>query len=212
FDQPQPPSTAKTELWFAQQWNYRYTYEYGSPEYSVKHPDQTGHDPVEIRAVHRLQGGKQLFIEIPQLQPVNQFHLYYRGAPDSERLEIFATIHNLAPPFTRFPGYQPVAKTNTPTNNFDTFDAANMIQACTACHHPTIKVVGPPFSEIRERYAGNPQGIVQWAIFPENKTPEMPPMPSFYFMGRDNLMDIAKRILAGDVPHPTTTAPPESPQ
>lgn len=198
FDQPQPAAIAKADLWFAQQWNYRYSLAYGSPEFSVKYPQQKGHDPLRIRSVHQLNDGKQLFIEIPQLQPVNQLHLYYQGAATTQRLEFFATIHNLDQPFTDFPNYQPIKKRNAlPTPQLaDMFDPAAMIQACAACHHPTIRVVGPPFSEIKQRYANNPQGIVDWAMNPQNKTPDSPPMPSFHFLGEEKLMIIAKQILA----------------
>jgi hypothetical protein len=48
----------------------------GSPEYSVRHPGITGHDPVKIRSLHALKDGKSIFVEIPQLHPVMQFHLY----------------------------------------------------------------------------------------------------------------------------------------
>jgi cytochrome c551/c552 len=70
-----------------------------------------------------------------------------------------------------------------------------MITACTACHHENQRVVGPSLTEIRKRYANNPQGIVDWAMNPVNKTPNTPPMPSFYFAGQKNLMIIAKQIL-----------------
>jgi hypothetical protein len=34
-----------------------------------------------------------------------------------------------------------------------------------------------------------------WAMNPQNKTPNTPPMPSFYFAGQKNLMIIARQIL-----------------
>ena len=39
------------------------------------------------------------------------------------------------------------------------------------------------------------KGIVDWAMNPQNKTPNTPPMPSFYFAGQKNLMIIARQIL-----------------
>ena len=48
----------------------------------------------------------RLFLEIPDLQPVNQLHLHVRpgaGPP----IDLFATIHRLAAPFTGFPGLPP---------------------------------------------------------------------------------------------------------
>ncbi len=57
-----------------------------------------------------LADDRTLFLELPDLQPVNQLHLRLRtnsGRP----IDMYATIHRLAPPFTGIPGYQPTAKT-----------------------------------------------------------------------------------------------------
>ena len=195
FSEPQSKELARSGLWFAQQWNYRLSPDYGSDEYSANHPGRSGHDPVAIRSAHWLDGGRKLFLEIPQLQPVNQLHLYYRGSRgNSERLEVFATINRLGKPFVEFPGYEPVTKSGT--TSLEIQPAAATIKACITCHHPTEKIVGPPLSEIRERYAGNPEGIVRWAVAPENKTPDTPPMPSFKFIGEEQLLKIAREMLA----------------
>ncbi len=92
---------------FAQCWNYHYSAAYGSPEYSVRHADTPGHDPLEIRSVQMLDGGRTLFLEIPQLIPASQIHLRLSTGHD-----IFLTAHALAEPFTDFPGYTRIAKTN----------------------------------------------------------------------------------------------------
>jgi putative heme-binding domain-containing protein len=95
---------------FAQVWNYRYSSGYGSPELSTRHPGMPGHDPLTIGSAHVLADGRSLFLELPELQPVNQLHLYLRvdsGPPQ----ELYATVHRLAAPFTGWPGYRPQAKT-----------------------------------------------------------------------------------------------------
>ena len=61
---------------FAQAWNYHYSPAYGSPELSPRHPGQPGHDALAIRSAHVLADGRTLFLEIPDLQPVNQLHLH----------------------------------------------------------------------------------------------------------------------------------------
>ena len=95
---------------FAQAWNYHYSASYGSPELSPRHPGQPGHDVLAIRSAHVLADGHTLFLEVPDLQPVNQLHL--RVSPDAgEPVDLFATIHKLAAPFTGFPGYKPSPKT-----------------------------------------------------------------------------------------------------
>ncbi|MCP5538584.1 MAG: heme-binding domain-containing protein [Akkermansiaceae bacterium] len=107
FAGPVTDAVADAGRWFAQQWNYVYGPAYGSPEYSVRDPRSPGHDPLEIRSVHRLGDGSRLFVEIPQLLPSSQLHLHCDAAP---RLEIFATPHRLGEPFADFPGYTAIPK------------------------------------------------------------------------------------------------------
>ncbi|MDX1944760.1 MAG: TIM barrel protein [Pirellulaceae bacterium] len=94
---------------FAQAWNYRYGPGYGSPELAPSHPGIVGHEALDIAAVHCLDE-RTLFVELPDLQPVNQLHLVLqvdRGQPQ----ELFVTVHRLDQPFTGFPGYEPHPKT-----------------------------------------------------------------------------------------------------
>ena len=98
-----------TKNHFAQAWNYRYSAGYGSREYSPRHPGMPGHDPMPIRSATLLSDGRSLFLEIPDLQPVNQLHL--RLKIDAGRSQdLFATVHAMAAPFTGFPGYRPSEK------------------------------------------------------------------------------------------------------
>jgi azurin len=95
---------------FVQAWNYRYSQGYGSPELSPRHPGLPGHDPLAVHSAHVLADGKSLFLEILEIQPVNQLHLHLRvdaGPPQ----DLYATVHKLAAPFTGFPGYRPRSKT-----------------------------------------------------------------------------------------------------
>ncbi len=103
----QPVKHADAATCFAQCWNYKYGPQYGSPEYSVKHADTPGHDPLEVRSVQTLDGGKTLFLEIPQIVPAGQIHLHLSTGHD-----VFLTAHALAEPFTEFAGYTKIAKTN----------------------------------------------------------------------------------------------------
>ena len=99
---------------FAQCWNYRYSGAYGSPEFSVRRAGMRGHDALGINSAHVLDGGKKLFLEIPQLVPANTVHLHLTLAADVER-EVFITAHKLGAEFTDFPNYKPVAKTWAPS-------------------------------------------------------------------------------------------------
>jgi azurin len=94
---------------FAQVWNYRYSSAYGSPEFSSRHPGVPGHDPLPISSVHVLPDGHTVFIELPDLQPVDQLYLRLRVDAGPPR-DLFATVHRLGKPFTAFAGYTPVVK------------------------------------------------------------------------------------------------------
>ena len=83
---------------FAQQWNYQYSKGYGSPEFSIKHPDKLGHDKVEVRSLKLLNANKSVFVEIPEIQPVMQMHLrlkltFQNGV--EHKTQLFPTITNL---------------------------------------------------------------------------------------------------------------------
>jgi putative heme-binding domain-containing protein len=97
---------------FAQCWNYRYGPGYGSPEFAPSHFGSMGHETLKIRSAHVLDDGHTLFLEIPDLQPVNQLHLLIdTGGRD---VEMFATVHKLDQPFTQFSGYQQTPKEMRP--------------------------------------------------------------------------------------------------
>jgi azurin len=98
-------SAESADRYFAQVWNYHYGPHYGSSELSTHHPGVPGHDALLIRSAHVVSGGRSLFLEIPDLQPVNQLHLHMRPGIDPP-LDLFATVHKLAAPFTGFPGYR----------------------------------------------------------------------------------------------------------
>ncbi len=105
FNQPMGEVDAST--CFAQCWNYRYSAAYGSPEYSLKYEDTPGHDPLEIRSVQKPGDGHALFLEIPQIIPAGQIHIHLSTGQD-----FFITAHALGSPYTEFPNYTQIAKTN----------------------------------------------------------------------------------------------------
>jgi len=95
---------------FAQAWNYRYSGAYGSAEYAPSHLGTVGHDRLMIPAVHMLEDGRSMFLEMPDLQPVNQLHLRLQ-VKAGQPVDLFATVHAMDEPFTEFNGYRPVEKT-----------------------------------------------------------------------------------------------------
>ncbi len=94
-----PKIAADPASHFAQAWNYRYGPGYGSEELSPSHPGTVGHDPWPVRSATILEGGLALFLALPAIRPVNQLHLHLRVAPDAPPIDLFATVHRLAPPF-----------------------------------------------------------------------------------------------------------------
>ena len=68
-------SAGNIENYFVHQWNYEYAKRYGSPEFSQRHAESLGHDPVQVRSIVSLNEGHSIFLEIPQLEPVMQMHI-----------------------------------------------------------------------------------------------------------------------------------------
>jgi azurin len=101
----------QTRNHFAQCWNYRYGPGYGSLEYSTRHPGVVGHDTLSITVARVLPDGRSLFLEMPELQPVNQLHLRLRTNADSQPVDLFVTVHRLDHPFTDYPEYAARPKT-----------------------------------------------------------------------------------------------------
>ncbi len=111
FTQPLPRErVANVANHFAQCWNYRYSAAYGSPEFSPSHYGTPGHDPVTIASATLLADGRSLFLEMPDLQPVNVLHLHLGIAKDRP-CDIFVTVHKLDRPFRDVPGYREVERT-----------------------------------------------------------------------------------------------------
>ena len=99
FTAPLEAASAADEQNYAiEQWNYEWTENYGSPEFSVADPRRPGHDPVLIRSAKLLPDGKTVFLELPQLKPVMQMKIRFRlkaadGAPVEQ--EIYSTINRV---------------------------------------------------------------------------------------------------------------------
>jgi azurin len=110
FTQPGSPEQVKDlSQQFAQTWNYRYGPAYGSQEFAPSHPGVVGHEVLSIEGIHVIDADT-IFVEMPDIQPVNQLHFLLRvdaGRPQ----ELFVTAHQLDKPFSKFEGYQPTEKT-----------------------------------------------------------------------------------------------------
>jgi azurin len=68
-----------------------------------------GHDPLAITSATVLSDGRSLFLEIPDIQPVNQLHLHVATDGGTTR-DVFATVHALAEPFRDIPAYREITR------------------------------------------------------------------------------------------------------
>lgn len=83
---------------FVQQWNYEYSQQYGSPEYSVNNPSSLGHDRLKVTGTKLSSNGRNLFLEIPDIQPVMQLHVrIHLTSVTGQKFasDFFTTIHEL---------------------------------------------------------------------------------------------------------------------
>ena len=103
----------KAEHHFAQCWNYRFSSGYGSPEYSPNHYGLPGHDSVPIASALLRADGRSLFLEMPDLQPVNQLHINVGIARD-RMCDLFLTVHKLDKPFRELPNYRETTRPLAP--------------------------------------------------------------------------------------------------
>ncbi len=81
-----------------EQWNYLWSDQYGSPEFSVANPNEKGRDEVAIKSIQMRPDGRTVFLEIPGLQPVMQMRIQFRIRTADGALmarEIYNTIHRL---------------------------------------------------------------------------------------------------------------------
>ena len=81
-----------------ERWNYHWTGEYGSKDYSAAVPERTGKDLVLINAIRLAPDKQTLMLELPEMAPVMQMKIKYRitaadGRPVNQ--EIYNTINKL---------------------------------------------------------------------------------------------------------------------
>ena len=70
-----PKSAGDAENYSVEQYNYRWTEAYGSPDYKPSDPEKKGRDPVEIKSVKVASDNRSVFLEIDGLTPVDQMRV-----------------------------------------------------------------------------------------------------------------------------------------
>jgi hypothetical protein len=66
---------ADRDSYAVQQWQYRWTAEYGSKHYSITNPEKIGQDEVQVTAASLSPDGKTVLLTIPGLKPVMQMKI-----------------------------------------------------------------------------------------------------------------------------------------
>ena len=86
-------SAADKDNYSIEQWNYRWTSEYGSKDYSPSMPSRIGHDPLEITAVNLSPDFRTIILELPNLAPVMQMKIAMK-LKSADEAEINTAIYN----------------------------------------------------------------------------------------------------------------------
>ncbi|MFT5527666.1 MAG: hypothetical protein ACI9HK_005650, partial [Pirellulaceae bacterium] len=98
FSNPIDRATAGDwENWAIEQWNYQWTGNYGSKDYSVADPKKIGRDEMDVDDVYVSKDGTKVFIEVPDMQPVMQMKVQYNVKTSDGKLlrnAIYHTIHD----------------------------------------------------------------------------------------------------------------------
>ena len=85
------------------QWNYLWSGNYGSPQFSVKDSKKQGYDTVDIKSAKAAADGRSVFLAIDGLGPVMQMQISLNledQKANEVRWDIYNTIHALGEPFT----------------------------------------------------------------------------------------------------------------
>ncbi|MEE2707001.1 MAG: DUF6797 domain-containing protein [Planctomycetota bacterium] len=75
-----------------EQWNYRYSSNYGSKDYKVSDPNRTGRDEVEVFGV-RMLDDRTVFLEVEEVRPVMQMGISY-AIKAVDGVDVRQTIYN----------------------------------------------------------------------------------------------------------------------
>jgi len=99
FARPLDPATAEDPgSYGVEQWNYRWSKDYGSPDYSVKDPSKQGRDEVAVASAKLSPDRKTVALSIPDLRPVMQMSIRVNvDAADGTTIDhtVYLTIHHV---------------------------------------------------------------------------------------------------------------------
>jgi hypothetical protein len=93
-----PTEATNLDNYDIEQWNYKWSANYGSPEFSPSNPASQKHDKVAVQGVKLSADKRTVLLEIPEIKPVDQMRIRFKiaaadGMPISD--EIYNTIHRV---------------------------------------------------------------------------------------------------------------------
>ncbi len=103
FSQPLDKELAEDiESYAAEQWNYKWTKNYGSPDFKPSDMAKRGRDKIEVRSAKLLPDKRSVFLDIGSVEPVHSMAVDYNlDAADGElvRGALYVTIDRVGPKF-----------------------------------------------------------------------------------------------------------------
>ncbi|MGM0506090.1 MAG: DUF6797 domain-containing protein [Bacteroidota bacterium] len=100
FEEPLDPVSVRPDAFRLSQWEYQYTSQYGSAEYSLANPEQEGRDPLPVDTVTLSDDRREVRLVIDSLESVMQVEIDWtlQFADGTSREEtLWATINWLTP-------------------------------------------------------------------------------------------------------------------
>jgi len=91
-------TAAAPERWQAEMWNYKWSKRYGSDQFSVRQPDEKGHDTVRVTEVRIHKDHRTVHLTMPDLAVCDQLRLDFEidsadGVPVKQ--PVYFTIHGI---------------------------------------------------------------------------------------------------------------------
>ncbi len=98
FTHPIATESIDTSAFKIEAWNYRYSKNYGSPEFKLSNSNQQGRDQWRVKSARLLNGNKSIFLEIPKLNVADQLAISIKlQSTDGIRFDstVYSTIKSL---------------------------------------------------------------------------------------------------------------------
>ena len=103
FSQPLDKELAEdVESYAVEQWNYKWTKNYGSPDFKPSNMDERGRDKIEVKSAKLQADGMSLFLALGGVDPVHAMAIDYNLEADDGELvrgALYVTVNRVGPKF-----------------------------------------------------------------------------------------------------------------